>query len=255
MPTALRLMHRFFVSPDVLQADPVILDGDLAHQMSRVLRMQPGEHVILLDDSGWAYETEIQRISGSNVVARVLAKEWPQTETALRVTLFQAMTREKRMDWVLQKGTEIGVSTFVPMTTSRTMVSEPERVSQRRHQRWIRIVTEAAEQSGRTRIPSLQTLTSFGQACTQAAESDLGLLACLDEHTIPLRHAIEQALPNFAGVSLFIGPEGGFSPEEIALARGAGLQTVSLGPRTLRTETAGVAAVSAILYAVGELGG
>ena len=247
-------MHRFFVPSPQLERDPVVLTGPVTHQLSRVLRMRPGEHIVLLDNSGWAYEAELEHVAPDRVTVHLLSKERPETETGVRLMLYQSLTREKQFAWVLQKGTELGVSTFVPMVTERSIVTQSSRVSDRRMVRWQRIVTEAAEQSGRTRVPEVAVPTCFARACVPPEPGTLGLVASVGGEAMPLRQALRQADPELDEIRLFVGPEGGFAPEEIERARQVGMQLVSLGPRILRTETAGIAALSAILYALGEMG-
>ncbi len=247
-------MHCFFVPAALLQENEVTLTDQLAHQLSHVLRLSRGEHVVLLDGLGGAYEAELQEVAPHRATARIVKKSFPRTEPRLRLILYQALPKGKKMDWVLQKGTELGVSAFVPMTTERSIVQNPARIGKSRIARWQRIVTEAAEQSGRAYLPQVMPVQQFVDVCQQAPEGALALVASMgaDVCPRPLRQALE-VTPFPQEVWLFIGPEGGFTLGEVQSARQAGMIPISLGPRILRTETAGLAAAAIIFYAFGEL--
>ena len=247
-------MQRFFVPASWLQEEGISLSGPLAHQLSRVLRLRPGAHIMLLDDSGWAYEVVLDHLSPERATAHIVAKSQPQTEPRLRLLLYQALSRESKFDWVLQKGTELGVSTFVPLLTERCLIRASEALSERKMARWQRIVTEAAEQSGRAHLPKVLAPKRLADACEDILADALALIAWVSPETRPLG----QALHSLDGhgiqeIRLFIGPEGDFTPAEVEHARQAGVLPVSLGPRILRTETAGLVALSAILYVLGEM--
>lgn len=248
-------LHRFFVPAEWLSGgSQVTLTGDVAHQVERVLRLQVGDRIVLLDDSGLAYEAELLRLGPRAVHARLARSFSPQTEPRLRLTLYQALPKGERFEWVLQKGTELGVSAFVPLITERTVIQHPERVGAQRVRRWQRIIQEAAEQAGRARLPKLAPVQMLGQALTSFPAGVPCLMAALAPQAASLDSVLEPlhaTPPNEIG--LFIGPEGDFSPDEVAQAVRAGVQIVSLGPRILRAETAAVAALAIILYTLGEM--
>ena len=251
-------MHRFFVSPDTLCGERFTLTGPLAQQLGRVLRLHRGEHIALLDDSGWAYEVELESVSPVQVITHLVGRSQPPSEPQVRLVLYQALVREQRYDWVLQKGTELGVSVFVPLITERSIVSVRQGSGESKLPRWQRIITEAAEQSGRARLPRIVPARPFAQACEPAPPGVLAFIAWVSADALPLGQALrtvgaQPAVP-LQEIRLFVGPEGDFSPAEIALARQADIVPVSLGPRILRTETAALVAFSAILYALGEFG-
>lgn len=247
-------MHRFFASPASLAQDPITLQGDLARQLSRVLRFRPGEHIVLLDDTGWAYEVELTAVSPSQCTARHVTRWQPQTEPTLRLLLYQALTRETKFDWVLQKGTELGVAAFVPLLASRSLIHSAAQISPARLDRWFHIVTEAAEQSGRARRPAILPVRTCRQACEDLAPHAVGWIASPQPEAQPLGQVLRSLTTRPAEVHLFIGPEGGFTDEELETAARFGVRPISLGPRILRTETAGLAASAAIFYALGEMG-
>ena len=246
-------MHRFFVPPECVQQDVVQLGGALAHQLSRVLRLSAGDRIQLLDGSGQAWDVVLDTVLPRGVAGHVVTTTTHDVEPRHRLTLCHSLPKGRKLDWVLQKGTELGVSAFVPMITRHTIVQSSEGWDSKMA-RWQRIVTEAAEQSGRTRLPQVAPPQEFDQVCTPPAANSLSLMACLDERSQSLRTLVQERQGDDLGdLRLLVGPEGGFAPEEVDLALQAGNSLISLGPRILRTETAALAAVTALFYALGEL--
>lgn len=255
-------MHRFFVSPKTLAAIPVVLRGEQAHQINRVLRMEPGDPVVLLDNHGAAYDVVLESSGKDEARFRIVGRRETVGEPATHITLYQAVLKGERFDWALQKGTEVGVSRFVPLICERNVVGDMRAIEGRRV-RWERILREAAEQSGRDRIPELAPAQLF-QTAIQPAPADPGaplrLIPWEGERATGLRQALAgcsaTACCNFKSggrIELFVGPEGGFTDGEIDSARRCGVQPITLGPRILRAETAGPVAAALILYEAGEL--
>jgi len=259
------MMHRFFVSPTWIDGDRVRLEGDVARRLSRVLRLSPEDVVVLLDNTGSEYEVALGRFSRDAVEAQVLAVRHGTSESGIHVTLYQGVMKGEKFDWVLQKGTEMGVSAFVPLICGRSVPQERGTRPAARYARWEKIVTEAAEQSGRCLLPEIMEPTAFRDACEGVAGAGaLSMIPWEQESTRGLRSALSQLLPSpfkgegrgeGAGVNIFIGPEGGFGEAEVDYARSCGVVPVSLGRRILRSESAGIAVVAAVMYVVGELGG
>lgn len=248
-------MQRFFVTPEAIVQDQVALDGAIAHQVRDVLRLRPGAHVVVLDDSGWEYEVELIEVRREGARGRVCARHLAQTEPRLALTLYQGVLKGARFEWVLQKGTELGVSTFVPMLTRRTVPSDLQRVEKKRL-RWQRIIREAAEQSHRARLPSLAVPCSFSEACLEAARAHEWTFLPWEAATEKgLSHVLRSLDHPPRDVGLLIGPEGGFEKAEVALARERGIEVLTLGPRILRAETAALAAVTIVFSELGEMGG
>jgi 16S rRNA (uracil1498-N3)-methyltransferase len=243
-------LNRFFVEPEALANRPeVILEGEIAHQLTRVLRLNPGGHILLLDGKGAEYEVELgsfRRQGKSEIVeGRVLEQRPAGGEPTVHITLYQALLKGEKFDYVLQKGTEVGVSAFVPIITERCVgqAARPER--------WRKIIREAAEQSRRGLLPGLQVPPlKLGQALEQIkAAQTLGLMAWEEETSNTLRSLPAETIR----LALLVGPEGGFTVGEAEAARAAGVQTVSLGPRILRAETAGPIATALALYQLGDM--
>ena len=249
-------MHRFFVPTGCIDGERVTLAGNIARQLTNVLRAHPGERIVVLDGSGWEHTVTLERVSSrqarGRVTERLLSKGEPQT----KIILYQAALKADRFEFVLQKGTELGVSTFVPVFCARSVPRDRAgEWTARRYQRWQRIISEAAEQSHRGSLPELVPAIDFPRAC-EAAEG-LALIAWEGERETGMRAALQGWKEGHAGsaVSVFTGPEGGFTQQEIEQARANGVVPVGLGVRILRAETAAIAAVAAIMYEFGELGG
>jgi 16S rRNA (uracil1498-N3)-methyltransferase len=251
-------MHRFFVDPELLvQIDlPVLLPEKIAHQVRDVLHLAVGERLALLDNSGTEFIGRVTK-SGRDGV-EVAIEEWQVGKGTgnVRIVLCQGLLKSARFEWILEKGTELGVSTFIPTLCSRSL-SGLEDAGAAKLQRWQRIIQEATEQCGRAQRPELLAIRPLSQVLTTLPADALTLIPWEEEHDISLRTALRtfheaQSEPEPAKtartVVLFIGPEGGLTPEEIDLARRYGVQPVSLGPRILRAETAALSAVANVMY-------
>ncbi len=249
-------MHRFFLPKESFSGGEVRAEArDQIHHLRDVLRLRPGDTVVFLDNSGWEYETVLLTVDPDRVRGEVRQRRLCANEPRTKVILYQSVLKGERLEWVLQKGTEIGVSAFVPILSERCIVQNANEFSSRKAQRWEKILQAAAEQSRRGRIPPLQPIMLLAAACEQVQRSGGLSLLPWEGGGMPLRQALQQAgreHPPFS-VALFIGPEGGFSPSEAQLARDYGLLPVSLGPRILRAETAGVIAAALVLYQYGDL--
>lgn len=228
--------------------------GTVVHQIRDVLRMHAGEQIVVLDNTGWAYRTELVGIEKETVRGRVADKWKLETEPQAHITLYQGLLKGQKFDWVLQKGTELGITGFVPVLSSRCIIGSVDDVSAARLERWQRIIAEAAEQAGRAVLPTLSAALIFAHACESARRrGGLALIPWENERNTGLREAMGQATRP-REFHLFIGPEGGFADEEVLQARDVGIVPVSLGPRILRAETAGLAAAAAILFEQGDFG-
>jgi len=238
--------HRFFLPPASFSAGQVQFSQEASHQIVRVLRLRPHDEVIALDGTGLEYVVRLEELQPI-VIGDISEGRANQAEPQTHVILHLGMLKAAKLELVLQKGTEIGVSRFVPMLTERSVAAEPGAARQRR---FDTIVREAAEQCGRGRVPEVGTPLPLSDALTQATGQKIVLWE--DERGTGLGD-----LPLDAGapVDLFVGPEGGFSPTEVALARDAGATPVSLGRRILRAETAAMVAAALVLAGVADLGG
>jgi 16S rRNA (uracil1498-N3)-methyltransferase len=240
---------RFFV--ERVEGDRVLLGKDDSHHLLRVMRAEPGEPFAVLA-GGMQYECRLTGVAGGLAEGEVLSGRPAAGEPPVRVTLFQGLAKGDKLEAVIQHGTEVGITEFVPVATSRSVVKlEPKKAADR-VERWQRIAREAAEQSRRGAVPRVAPVVSWKEAVAGCGQFDLAVVPW-EEGGEPLREALASR-PGARTVAVFIGPEGGLSPEEVELARKQGARAVTLGPRILRTETAGLAAAVAILYALGDLG-
>jgi 16S rRNA (uracil1498-N3)-methyltransferase len=247
--------HRFFIPPEWLTGNAVAIAGPQAHQIARVLRMRPGDRLVVLDDSGWEFEVHLLAVQPELVRGEVVGRRLAAGEPHTRITLYQGVLKGDHFELVLQKGTELGIVGFVPLVTARTVALDRDAPG-KKHPRWQSIVQEAAEQSRRGRKPALRPAMPFAQACEEVSRcAELKLLPWEEESQTSMRGVLRAADPagKEAAVHLFVGPEGGFTRDEVELARGYGLLPVTLGRRILRAETAGLVAAAAILYEWGDL--
>jgi 16S rRNA (uracil1498-N3)-methyltransferase len=230
-------VHRFFV-PGPLAGGEAALPAQIAHQATAVLRLRAGEPVVVFDGSGGEWAAELVG-SGRAVSVRLLEERFPAREPGLHVTLEQAVLKADRFEWVLQKGTELGIGAFQPLLTRRTVAGGAGRLD-----RWRRIVVEAAEQCGRCRVPEVAEPRRLEDVLARPAPA---VLLWENERRQPFPVALAAAVARATGtggVRLMVGPEGGFDPEEARAALEAGALPASLGPRILRAETAALAAAS-----------
>ena len=245
-------MHRFFVPPQWIDQDRVVIKGKQVHQLRNVLRMAKGDRILVLDNSGWQYEVELRSVEREQVEGVVREKSLSPSEPGTQIILYQALLKGEKFEFILQKGTELGISSFVPIVCERCVTGLAEDVGDKKLNRWQRIIAEAAEQSRRGKLPLLEPALPFEQACQSVA--GLSLLAWEGEQALGLRAALRgQKAKDTSSVNLFTGPEGGFSPAEVEFARSCGVQPITLGSRVLRAETAGLVAATAVLYECGDL--
>jgi 16S rRNA (uracil1498-N3)-methyltransferase len=244
-------MHRFFIPKDWIFQDRVTLTGEPLRQIGFVLRLRPGSIITVLDNTGLEYEIEIERISKQEVTGKVLSSKQGDAEPRVKITLYQALLRAPdKFELVLQKGVELGVTAFVPFISERSV---PRKESQAKIERWEKIIKEAAEQSERLVLPALHPVMMFEEACKTVKLP--AVLFWEAEKGTSLKKSLQRPeFKNAAELSIFIGPEGGFPESEKEMAEKQGIAIAGLGQRILRAETAGLAAISAILYERGEMG-
>ncbi len=226
-----------------------IIKGGDAHHASNVLRLRPGDSVTICDGECTDYECTVESADGREMVCRVCESMPSVSEPKQRITLFMALPKGDKMDFIVQKAVELGVIEIAPYI-SKNCVSRPDNLS-RKPERWRKIALEAAGQCGRGRIPVVRDIVQVQEAFENAAENETSLFFYENEKHKSLREALSAGVGST--VSLVIGPEGGFDPLEVEAAENAGLARVSLGPRVLRCETAPIAALSAVLYAGGSM--
>lgn len=259
-------MHRFFVPPNWIEGDAVTLSGAVVHHIRDVLRLRPGDLIIVLDDSGWEYAARLLTVGREEASGLIESKLLAHTEPRSKLTLYQSLLKGQSFEWVLQKGTELGIVEFVPVVSERCVIANLDDVGRTRPERWQKIIVEAAEQSHRGRLPRLQSPLLFPQACERARNADLAVIPWEGEKTRALRSMLvdwDGATPKVQGkasvirrpfsISIFVGPEGGYATREVDQALRYGVVPVSLGPRILRAESAALVAATIVLYQLGDL--
>lgn len=250
------MSRRFYIEPPALAAASIDLPLPLVRRLARVLRLRAGDEIVLFDGSGVECVARLNAIDDRGSTASVIERHEGAPEPRTRLHLYQSITKGDRFEWLLEKATEVGVARVVPLVTERSVVRTKEEGA--RSDRWRRIVVEAAEQSGRTAIPTVDAPRPFAAALADAPGVLLLPYESAGGDAPDVQRALDDdidALFALGEVSLFVGPEGGFSDAEVALAVEHGATVVTLGPRVLRSETAGLIAATLVLRATGELGG
>jgi 16S rRNA (uracil1498-N3)-methyltransferase len=247
--------HHFFLTKTTLVLHEQIDLAEIHHQLQVVLRLTAGEQIVLLDNQGRAFLTEIVAVTRKRAVGHLLAELPAPAAPAVEITLYQCTLKADKFEWVLQKGTELGVSRFVPVISQRSIVRPADAVL-KKYERWQAILREAAEQCGGGHIPRLAPPLDWPVALDHA--QGLRLLAW--EESATSAFPVKQAVLSYANsdqsakqVSLLVGPEGGIAEEEARAAQAAGWETISLGPRILRAETAALTGIVLTMTYFNEL--
>jgi len=244
-------LTRCFVPPPLAAGDTRLLPEDAAAHVARVLRARAGQSLTLFDGRGGEYDATILQIDRAGVRVRVELQRAIERESPLRVTLLQALARGERMDLIVQKATELGVAAILAWGAERSVVKLDGAGLARRCEHWRAIAISACEQCGRNRVPAIDAVADLASACARADAASLRLLLA-PEALGTLTSMAQQASPQRPDVMLAIGPEGGFSDAELALAASHGFQSCRLGPRVLRAETAPLAALAALQAVAGD---
>lgn len=241
-------MQHFFVTTDQVKEESIYIVGSDVNHMKNVLRMKQGEQLYISDGDNHKYLCQVEEYEKEQAVLRILEEEPADTELSSRIYLFQGLPKGDKMELVIQKAVELGVYQVIPVAMKRCVVKLDEKKAAKKVNRWGEIAKSAAKQSGRGMIPQVSRIVSFQEALVRAKELDVMLipyeLADGMEYT---RQVIGNIQPG-QSVGIFIGPEGGFEKEEVCLAEEAGAKEITLGKRILRTETAGLAVLSILMY-------
>lgn len=228
------------------------IHGDAAHHLIHVLRIQKGKEIFLADETGTCAKAVVDSSIDGILTVKVLEEVLPKGEPPVQITLVQALPKGDKMDWIVQKSVELGVTAIQPVITQRIVVQYDQAKQTSRQQRWQKIATEAAQQCGRAMIPKVYPICSLKEFLRNNQAINC-LMLYEEEHEQTLKHVLRDF--STGSYALLIGPEGGLAEAEVALAHEAGFKGVTIGPRILRTETAALAGLSAILYEHGDLGG
>ena len=255
-------MHRFFIGDsgwhNYIVGDTVSLDTRLAHQIRDVLHIRVGEHLVLFDTQGQEYVCTVASSSRGAVEVQITERHAGRPESKVRIILYQGLLKSARFEMILEKGTELGVSRFVPTLCQRSMAGLHE-AGAKKIERWQRIIQEATEQCERAFVPELTSIRTLPEALTDLPQDALAIMPWEEEQAQSL-HELLQAYKNkrdqaqtestntTVTIAVFIGPEGGLTTEEVEQARQSGVCIATLGPRILRAETAALATVANIMY-------
>ena len=242
-------MTRFFVTPEELQPDFVVLTGDNAKH-AKVLRLKNGEDVLVCDGQGRECLCTVSDVSPGQISLVVKKRQESESEAAVKVSVYMALPKADKLEHVIQKATELGAYEIVAFPSARCISKPDDKSLKKKLERWQKIAASAAEQSGRGRIPEVLTVGSYKEALERATQADKAILFYENERSTTLRMALEAG--EYRTISLLTGPEGGLEEREVQQAQDAGLQVCTLGKRILRCETAPLCALSAVMYASGE---
>ncbi len=240
-------MYRFFVEKNRIQENLIEICGADVNHIKNVLRMRVGEPLLVSDGEDREYLCRICEIGKEHVMAQIEDVNGPCRELPVKVTLFQALPKGDKMETIIQKMVELGVCQIVPVRTKRCVVKLDEKKAENKVKRWNTISLSAAKQSKRGIVPEVFHPVTFQQALEQAKQMDLVLIPYENAEGIAYTRSVLEKINPKMQVGIFIGPEGGFTLEEVTKAKEAGALEITLGKRILRTETAGMALMSAIM--------
>ena len=242
-------MHHFFVEPGQIGEELITITGADTNHIRNVLRMKIGDELhISTGEDDLDYRCRIEQMSEGEVTARIMWVENGQAELPCEITLFQGLPKSDKMEMIIQKAVELGASRIVPVAMQRSVVRLTEAKAQARVRRWNAISESAAKQCRRLRIPEVTQVQSFAEAASFAASLDVILLPYELAKDMAHTRQVLGALAPGQSIGIFIGPEGGFDSAEVRLLQEAGAKTITLGRRILRTETAGMAVLSALMF-------
>ena len=242
-------MYRFYVSADQLAEKEVFISGGDVNHIKNVLRLEVGDWIVACDGNGTDYVSRIQSICSDEVVASIEKVQPTGTELPVRITLFQGMPKKDKLELIIQKAVELGACEIVPVMTKRTVVklSEEKKIN-KRLERWQSIAYAAAKQCDRGIIPTVHKPVSYDEALAMADQLDYNVIPYeLQTGMEEARKIVDQACKQ-RSLGIFIGPEGGFEPEEVERAMTRNIHPMTLGKRILRTETAGMALLSILMF-------
>ena len=241
-------MYHFFVDRGQVNAGKVWIEGSDVNHIRNVLRMRPGEKLDVSDGSNTIYHCEIDRFEECQVVCEILSSEESYAEIPAQIYLFQGLPKADKMELIIQKAVELGVTAVIPMSTSRAVVKLDAKKEESKIKRWNGISESAAKQSGRTFIPQVEPVLSFKQAVERMQPLTHKLIPYeLCENMDETRRLLYTIKPG-ESIGIMIGPEGGFDKDEISCALEHGIMPITLGRRILRTETAGMSVLSVLMF-------
>lgn len=246
-------MPKFFTARENISDTQIVIDSEDAKHIQKVLRLGVGDEITVCDGRGIDYSAVISDIEKTRVVCHIKNSRTCDTEPGVKVTLYQGLPKAAKMDYIIQKTTELGITKIVPAKMSRCVMKlENTAAEKKKVERWNKIAYEAAKQSGRGVIPEVTMPMNMDEIIPALQEADLVFAPYECEQETRLKDVLEAA-GEVRNVSFIIGPEGGFDITEIEKLKAAGIKTITLGRRILRTETAGEAVLAMVMYGLGEI--
>lgn len=246
-------MNRFFVDdPGAFSDRSVVITGEDVNHVKNVLRLKENDELIVSDGRGRDYHCRISGITNEEVVADICDICDNFSELSTEITLFQGFPKGDKMELIIQKTVELGVTRIVPVMTKRTVVKLDDKKAKKKTERYNMIAESAAKQSGRGMIPEVTMPVSFAEAVSMAEKLDMNIIPYEEAEGVEYSRNIIKSIKGKKSLGIFIGPEGGFAREEVEKALDAGASAITLGHRTLRTETAGMAVISIIMFELEE---
>ena len=242
-------MARFFVSPEELNDDTIMLTGENAAH-AKVLRLKVGEEVLVCDGQGHECCCVVTDVNPGQICLEVSSRQESASEPTVKASIYMAFPKADKLEHVIQKATELGAYEIVAFPSARCVSKPDDKSLKKKLDRWQKIAASAAEQSGRGRIPEVIVVKSYTEALARAAKADKAILFYENERATTLRQKLSDG--DFRTISLMSGPEGGLEASEVEKAKNTGLSICTLGSRILRCETAPLCALSAVMYASGE---
>lgn len=245
-------MYHFFVQKEQVQDSEIVIEGADVNHIKNVLRMRCGEVILISDTDGMEYTCRVSQIDTQQVRASIEDIQNHSHELPVEITLYQGLPKADKLELIIQKTVELGVSKIVPVAMKRSIVKIEPKKEDAKVKRWNSIAESAAKQSKRSIIPEVTNVKTYQQAWQEASELDVVLLPYeLAEGMNGTREVFAQLKPH-TRIGIFIGPEGGFDDSEVAMAKQQGAKIISLGRRILRTETAGMATLAMLTYLLEE---
>lgn len=245
-------MHRFFVDGVNTQNDSIIITGDDVNHIKNVLRLKSGDEILVGDGNGMDYQCRIEDITQEMVTASIVDVFKNAAELPVKITLFQGMPKSDKLELIIQKAVELGAYEIVPVLTKRTVVKIDDKKAGKKIDRYNGIAESAGKQSGRGIIPEVKPFMTFKQAIEYAKTLDMNLIPYEEAKGIEYSREVIKDIKGKKSLGIFIGPEGGFAKEEVDMAVAMGAKCITLGNRILRTETAGLAVLSIIMFELDE---
>ena len=244
-------MSNFFIDSGNIDGEYAYVTGSDVNHVKNVLRMKESDEIKLSAGDGLLYTATISAFLPDRIVCRIIDCEGGKSELAAKIVLFQGLPKKDKMELIIQKAVELGVSEIVPVMMKRTIVKlEDNKKEQKKLERWRTISLTAAKQSGRDIVPEVSDFITFNEAVKRAEGLEYNLIPYENEKGMDKARELIKALKNKKSIGIFIGPEGGIAEDELELAITAGAKPISLGNRILRTETAGFALVSVIAFEI-----